>query len=210
MRLKAILDSTVTLLLAGTALTVLLRGDRATQGEVETIEDWQALEELSLWVGSPDAAVIVTEFVDFQCPYCARVQPVIDSLLVEWGDDLAVAWVHYPLGSHDQAVPAAIAVECAAEQGAHAEYGRSLLEQQPRLGSKPWLDVAESVDLADLAGFSTCLEQDRGAFPRIDLGLQAAEDNEIRGTPALFVNGSRSSRGGLAEAIADAMAGGVR
>lgn len=210
MRLKAILDTTVTLLLAGTALTVLLRGDRATQSEGEALEDWQALEELALWVGSPDAVVVVTEFVDFQCPYCAQVQPVIDSLLVEWGDDLAVAWVHYPLGSHDQAIPAAIAVECAAEQGAHAEYGRALLEQQARLGSGPWRDVAESVAVADLTSFSTCIEQDQGAFPRIDLGLQAAEDNEIRGTPALFVNGARSSRGGLAEAIAEAMEGGER
>ena len=71
--------------------------------------------------GNPDAPLVVIEVSDFQCPFCQRhtleTQPAIEEAYVETGQ---VMWVfkHLPLPTHAQAQDAAVAAECAGDQGA--------------------------------------------------------------------------------------------
>lgn len=81
--------------------------------------------------GNPQARVVVVEFSDFQCPACARhaleSQPKIDAALVDTGQ---VLWVsrHLPLRAHPRAPLAAVAAECAGDQGRFWEMRRRLFE----------------------------------------------------------------------------------
>jgi protein-disulfide isomerase len=70
--------------------------------------------------GDPEALLVVVEFSDFQCSSCQRhaleVHPVLDETFVETGE---IMWVfkHLPLKEHPRASVAAVAAECAADQG---------------------------------------------------------------------------------------------
>jgi protein-disulfide isomerase len=123
--------------------------------------------------GNPDAAVVVIEFSDFQCPFCQdhalEVQPTIDEQFVETGD---VLWVykHLPLAIHPLAPTAGAAAECAGDQGQFFEMHALLFET-----ADSWLvagDVdAEMVALAgdlglDLGTFETCFNG-RDALNRV-------------------------------------------
>lgn len=77
-------------------------------------------ERIGVVKGKADASVLVVEFSDFSCPFCARfateVFPVLDSLYVRTGK---VRWVFvdFPLPIHPNAPMAAELARCALDQG---------------------------------------------------------------------------------------------
>ncbi|MFZ9087151.1 MAG: DsbA family protein, partial [Steroidobacteraceae bacterium] len=108
----------------------------------------------------PQAPLVVIEFSDFQCPACAKhhaeVQPGLDAEFVDSGK---VRWIYrsLPLRSHPQALLAAVAAECAAEQDQFWPMQDKLFATVERWGN-------ESVEttLIELAGESG-LDRDRFA-----------------------------------------------
>jgi protein-disulfide isomerase len=113
--------------------------------------------------GNPEASVVVIEFSDFQCPACGQhslqVQPAVDEALVDSGE---ILWVfkHLPLQIHPQALVAAAASECAADQGMFWEMHDLLFETVDLWGvedAEPELiSLAGELDL-DEDEFATCL-----------------------------------------------------
>jgi protein-disulfide isomerase len=67
--------------------------------------------------GNKNAEVVIVEYGDLECPYCATVHPTIQKIITEY--DGKVAWVfrHFPLSIHANAHIKAQAAECAWEQG---------------------------------------------------------------------------------------------
>ncbi|MDP2105611.1 MAG: thioredoxin domain-containing protein, partial [Desulfobulbaceae bacterium] len=59
--------------------------------------------------GAENAPVVVAVFTDFQCPYCAKISPLMDQVLALYPKDVKVAHKNFPLQSHQFAIPAAIA-----------------------------------------------------------------------------------------------------
>jgi protein-disulfide isomerase len=72
--------------------------------------------------GPADAWVTIVEFSDFECPYCAAVQPALVSVLQEFGPDVRLVFKNFPLSMHAHARPVAIAAECAHAQGRFWEF----------------------------------------------------------------------------------------
>jgi predicted DsbA family dithiol-disulfide isomerase len=67
--------------------------------------------------GTPQAPLRLVEFSDFQCPYCARLQPVLEQLLKEYDGKLVHYFKHAPLASvHPRAQRLHEAAECASQQ----------------------------------------------------------------------------------------------
>ncbi|MEX0919080.1 MAG: thioredoxin domain-containing protein [Candidatus Paceibacterota bacterium] len=67
--------------------------------------------------GSPDAPVIILEYSDIDCPFCARFHQTMKQVRATYDDD-QVAWVfrHFPLDNlHPEARRKAEAAECVAE-----------------------------------------------------------------------------------------------
>jgi protein-disulfide isomerase len=148
--------------------------------------------------GDVNAPLTVIEFSDFQCPYCLRhnteTQPALDEKYVDSGK---VLWVYknFPLNIHPQAPAAAIASECAAEQGKFWEMHEVLFNS------------VDSWAIADptpvFAGLATDLGMDSDAFTaclsnpdikaRVDSDL-AEGAQFVQGTPTfIIVNGSQGS-----------------
>lgn len=67
--------------------------------------------------GNKKAKVVVIEYSDFQCPFCQRVHPTYKKIVETYGDKVMWVYRHFPLNFHPKALPAAIASECAYEQG---------------------------------------------------------------------------------------------
>ena len=66
--------------------------------------------------GNINAPITILEFSDLECPFCSRFHPTVLQVLKEYGDQVRWIYRHFPLSIHPQAVPAALASECVAEQ----------------------------------------------------------------------------------------------
>jgi hypothetical protein len=84
--------------------------------------------------GPKDAPIVLSEWGDFECPYCVRAQKLVHEIL-ESRDDVRVVFKHLPLSFHKAAMPAALAVEAAAEQGKFWEMHDALFALGKQLSS---------------------------------------------------------------------------
>lgn len=68
--------------------------------------------------GDPEAEVIIAEFSDFQCPFCKRwVDQTLGTIREQLGEDVALAFVHFPIQQlHPNAPYAHVVSVCASEQ----------------------------------------------------------------------------------------------
>lgn len=81
--------------------------------------------------GKGGTPVVIVEFSDFQCPYCATALPTVQQVLKEYGDKVLFAYKHLPLVSiHPLAQKTAEASECAADQGKFWEFHDQLFLNQ--------------------------------------------------------------------------------
>lgn len=68
--------------------------------------------------GPTDAKVTIIEFSDFECPFCQRAFPTVQQIMDTYPNDVKLVYKHLPLTNiHPNAERAAIASECARDQG---------------------------------------------------------------------------------------------
>jgi len=121
----------------------IILGDISAQGSEQKQTSKQTLPSSSLvfvssdddpFKGNPDAHITIIEFSDFQCPFCAQFHsstlPQIQKNYVDTGK-VKFVYRDFPITSiHPNAVPAAVAAECANEQGLFWQYHDKLFENQ--------------------------------------------------------------------------------
>jgi protein-disulfide isomerase len=137
--------------------------------------------------GSKNAWVTVVEWSDFQCPFCSRVVPTIKQMIDTYGDDVRIVFKHNPLGFHQRAKPAAMAAECAHEQGKFWQMHDVLFENNRALEDANLDEYAKKIGL-DMGRFKSCYTSNKHAA-RIDAQQREGMTLGARGTPAFFING---------------------
>lgn len=137
--------------------------------------------------GPADAAVVIVEFSDYQCPFCRRAETTLNEILRRYPNDVRWEYRHYPLPNHPAARPAAEAAVCAQAQGSFWAYHEKLFGQRATLDAGSLRRYAEEVGL-DLAQFEAC-QQGPTARERVAADLRAGRLAGASGTPAFFVNG---------------------
>lgn len=136
--------------------------------------------------GSPNAPVVLVEFADYECPYCQKVNPQIQQLKKEFGDNLTVIYKDFPLPMHHGSEKAAEASRCAGEQGKFWLY-HDVLFYSKQLEVSELKEHARVLKL-DTDRFDTCL--DNGAeTAAVKKDLEEAKGLGLTGTPSFFVNG---------------------
>ncbi len=131
----------------------------------------------------PNGTVAITEFSDFECPFCREAQPVLKRIKENYGDKVQIIFRHFPTG-HTFSQSAAEASECAADQGMFWEYHDKLFDSQ--VGS-----VKDLVDYAGLMGmnvteFSDCL-MSRKKQSIVDKDAALGTSLGVPGTPTFYV-----------------------
>ncbi|MEC4816064.1 MAG: thioredoxin domain-containing protein [Scytonema sp. PMC 1069.18] len=140
--------------------------------------------------GSKDAKVLLVEFSDFQCPYCAQAHKTIKRFMVKHQDEVTLVYKHFPLAEiHPQAIPAATAAWAAQQQGKFWEYQDALFTHQQQLGEFFYVNTAKNLNL-DMEKFmsdrllaQTPIQNDR----------RLAENLGLSGTPFFVMNGETLS-----------------
>jgi protein-disulfide isomerase len=142
-------------------------------------------------MGSTEAKVRIVEYSDFQCPYCKAFHPVLKQALEQYKDQVVFSYKHLPLSSHPQANNAALASECANEQGKFFEYGDMLFARQDEWGKtqgvQKFKDYAARMGLKT-SQFNSCLD-DKKYQEKVDANAAEAQKFGVSGTPGTFVNG---------------------
>jgi len=93
----------------------LLSDDQAL--ETEVISDLKVESDDHI-LGSANAQIILFEYSDFDCPFCARFHPTAKQMIDEFKDQTSWVYRHFPLQQlHPEAQLKAEASECAFEQG---------------------------------------------------------------------------------------------
>ncbi len=138
--------------------------------------------------GSPDAPVTVVEFSDFQCPFCADFYndtlPLITQEYVDNGK-VKIVYRDFPLSIHPQAAPAALAAECANEQGKFWEYHDKLFDNQEALSPSIYSSFASELGL-DISKFNSCVSSNKYADEIVG-DFQDGQRLGVSGTPTFFV-----------------------
>jgi protein-disulfide isomerase len=135
--------------------------------------------------GLDDAREVIV-YGDYECPFCAALEPRLRAL------PLRVAFRHFPVrGSHPRAQAAAQAAEAAAAQGAFWAMHDSLFDDQGRLEDPHLWERAERLGL-DVARF----DADRRS-PEVAERVRSHFHGGVRAgvvtTPTVFAGGRRYS-----------------
>jgi protein-disulfide isomerase len=140
-------------------------------------------------IGPEDAEIVIVEFSDYQCPYCLRWhQQVYNELMAAYPGKIRLVYRNLPLTSiHPEAMPAAIAAECAGDQNAYWPYHDALFSGKYELGQDAYKQYASDLGL-DMAAFEICLVENPNA-DAIQADMDFAINLGIRSTPTFFVNG---------------------
>jgi len=144
------------------------------------------------YLGSPNAAVTVEEFADFQCPSCGLTHPVMKQIQGIFGQRIKFIFRNFPLPMHDKAYDAATAAEAAGIQGKFWDMHNLLYTNQAAWSSDPnykqvFRGYAEKIGLDvdkwenDMAGMSA-----RG---RIQADMDRGKALQLNSTPTVFING---------------------
>ena len=131
----------------------------------------------------------MTVFNDYQCPRCAELDVALESAMQN-GESLEVRVRHNPLTRiHPGAFAAAVAAECAADQGRFAAFHHALFQHQYLLTDSVLRGLGREVGVPNMAAFNACLSDDRAARRVRDDTTDAAELH-LQATPAIMIGDS--------------------
>jgi protein-disulfide isomerase len=149
-------------------------------------------------MGAKNGPVHIVAFLDYQCPYCATMFPLLEQLMDKYPQKVSVILKHFPLRMHSFAEKASLAALASTKQNKYRELSSIYFKNYKSLNDQTLREYAQQAGL-NMEAF----EKDRG-----DTALRTiiAEDTNlgrklgIRGVPSVFING-RSFRGRSIDAL---------
>lgn len=158
------------------------------------------------FLGPENASIVVIEYSDFQCPYCAAAVGTHAALverfkaqMPEWKASvpelekmaregkIKFVFKHFPLSFHENAQKAAEASEAANAQGKFWEFHDKLFEKGGTFDSTAYAEIAKEIGL-DVERFEK--ELNSGMYAdSVKKDMEEGQKAGIRGTPAFLVNG---------------------
>ena len=143
-------------------------------------------------IGDPSAPIVIVEYVDFQCQFCARALAPLKEVVQKYQQYVRWEFRHFPLYAiHPRAVPAGVASECANDQGKFWEFHDALFAGGVQaLDDKDFLRHARSVGL-DVGIFWDCFVSQKH-LATINADYESGIKKGVRSTPTFFVNGGKA------------------
>ena len=140
-------------------------------------------------IGPENAPITVIEFSDYECPYCQKWQnEVYGKLLEEYPDQVRLVYRDFPLSSiHPNALPAALAANCANEQGQYWQFHDRLFSMELGLDDKAYEAYATQLGM-NVQSFLECYKSGRYE-EEIQADYDFASQLGVRSTPTFFING---------------------
>jgi protein-disulfide isomerase len=136
-------------------------------------------------LGPEDAPITIVEFSDFACGFCRRFhQQTFQQILDQFPDQIRFVYRDFPVvGGYE----AALAAECADEQGAFWQFHDLLFDGGLGLNLDAYSQYAEQLEL-DAEALTQCITEERYATEVEDDARYAASLG-ANATPWFFING---------------------
>ncbi len=153
--------------------------------------------------GPVDAPVVIAVFMDYQCPYCARLYPLLKEILELNPGKVKIVYKQFPLKMHKAALSAASAALTAFREGKFQQMHDLMEAGYQSLSDETILDKAVSL------GFNREEFRKEMADPEVLKHIQEniaeGKQNGVTGIPTVFINGrqlKKRSVEGIQEMIA--------
>lgn len=165
----------------------------SSQGPQAVDKNAFAVRDANL-LGDKNAPVTLVEFADFQCPFCEKhFQQVEPGLIQDYVKTGKVKFVYKHLAFLGaESVYAAVAAECAADQGKFWDFHNYLFqhqagENQGAFTKAKLIDFGKALNL-DQTTFARCVNGDE-TIARVQADTEEAQKYGVTSTPTFFVNG---------------------
>ncbi|NNM35682.1 MAG: DsbA family protein, partial [Nitrosopumilus sp.] len=140
--------------------------------------------------------ITIIEFSDYECPFCQRFYvntlPLIEENYINTGK-VNFVYRDFPIQSiHDNALPSALATECADDQGKFWEYHNMIFDKKStweKIDGANLLQEFEQYAITlglNIEEFNACLASGK-YLDEIKKDLQDGRDYGVTGTPAFFI-----------------------
>jgi protein-disulfide isomerase len=137
--------------------------------------------------GSATPKVVIYEYSDFECPYCAQVQPTVDQILRTY-PNVQLQYRYFPLDIHPRGIPSAIAAVCADEQGKFWQMYDVLFPNQDKLEDADLQKYASGMGL-NMTKFNQCLSSDEAA-QKVRADMAEGATVGVQATPTFKIGDS--------------------
>ena len=143
--------------------------------------------------GPAGAPITIHVVSDYQCPFCARVEPTLAQLDANNPGQIRWVWHDYPLAFHQNAMPAAEAAREVRRQLGDEAFWRfhDMLFENSRDLSMPTLErLAQAMPGLDLGAFRRAVSgHTHQAGIQVDMATVDAQLSAGAGTPQFLING---------------------
>jgi len=150
--------------------------------------DIKPVTEMDHIVGSRNAALVVVEYSDTECPFCKVFHNTMKEVISTYEGEVAWVYRHFPIAQlHARAIKEAEATECAAELGGNQAFWKYIDKLFETTNSNDSLDPGELPRIASAVGldtvsFNACLSSGRHSQFIKDSITEAVKAG-ARGTP---------------------------
>ena len=165
----------------------------ATTGAASATDPLVAHADSARIRGNPSAKVWMILASDFQCPYCKMWHDSSDmTIRREYIDNgkVRLAFVNFPINSHQNAIPAAEYAMCAAAQDKFWQAHDSLFAHQETWAALsdpgPALERIITSAGAEVNALRACVSKHK-MLPLIEADREKASRAGVRATPSFFV-----------------------
>jgi len=138
--------------------------------------------------GNMSNPIVIIAFSDYECPFCKKAELTIRNIMQKYDGRVVLIFKDFPLTQiHKDALNAALAAECAREQGKYWDYHDYLFDNNDKLDIEFLKLYALEFNMS-ASQFNSCLENQKYKY-EIDSDISAAKAAGVSSTPTFFING---------------------
>lgn len=156
--------------------------------------------------GNLNSNIVLVEFTDLQCPFCARFHPNVDSTVQK--NNVKLVTKHFPLSFHQYAKDYSVMFECIAKNNGSSQaytFVSNLFKvnmtKQGAVTLEDGLNEAKKLGLSD-SSFNSC-KSDSTIVNKIKDNFDEGVKIGINGTPALYILNTTSKKAVRVNGLAD-------
>ena len=147
-----------------------------------------AFQPGALALGRADAPLLMVEFTDYECPFCRQFHlTAFEQIRKNYIEPGKLRYVSrdFPLEFHKNALRAAVAGRCGAEQGKFWELRHSMIANASKLQPEDILGYAKGLSL-DAGKLRGCMESGR-LLAAVEADMDEGRAAGVSGTPTFLI-----------------------
>lgn len=137
-------------------------------------------------IGNENAELTIIEFGCYACPYTRSAEPIVKEVLDYYKGKINLQFKTFVIPRHTFSYQAALAANCAQDQGQYQRYHEVMFEKQDYIVNASFSEFAATLGL-NMTEFNDCMakEKFKGEINEDTLmGMNAG----VTGTPTFFIN----------------------